>query len=62
MLGWLEMKEEDQPPEAIWLDPEAIQGHFEKVKEKYEAQSAGNEVVSESGDYAENEAVKGLRR
>lgn len=62
MLGWLEMKEEDQPPETIWLNPEAIQGHFESVKEKYAAQSAGTEVVDDPGDYTENEAVKGLRR
>lgn len=56
------MKEEDQPPEQIWLDPEAIQAHFEGVKEKYDTQAAGQEAVADPGDLAENEAVKGLRR
>ena len=54
------MREEDQPPEDIWLDPEAISLHFESVREKYDMQAQGVEVPE--GDMTENTATKGLRR
>lgn len=60
VLGWLEMTEDDQPPEEIWLDPEAIAAHFETVREKYEQKAQGVEVPE--GDLADNEITRGLRR
>ena len=56
----MEMTEEDQPPEEIWLDGERLAAHFEAVREKYQSRASGSEVAQE--DMTENEAVKGLRR
>ena len=31
----MELPEKDLPPEAIWLDPDALSEHFERVKARY---------------------------
>jgi hypothetical protein len=58
VLGWMELPEDDQPPETIWLDGEAIAEHFERVNDRYKAKSQGMEVVE---DLEQNQLTKGLR-
>lgn len=53
------MRKEDQPPERIWLNDEAIAAHFERIHEKYSTGS-GTEMV-EVADLDQNELTKGLR-
>jgi hypothetical protein len=60
VLGWLEMGEDDQPPERIWLDVEALDAHFTAVKERYRSPSAAGEEM-ESVPLDQNELTKGLR-
>jgi hypothetical protein len=60
VLGWLELSEEDRPPEEIWLDAELVNAHFEVVSERYKNESAGMETVPEA-EMTENELTKGLR-
>jgi hypothetical protein len=55
------MREEDAPPEHIWLDNEAIEAHFDWVREKYRSKAAGVETVPDPGSYDQNEMTKGLR-
>lgn len=59
VLGWLEMSSDDQPPEAIWLDNEALDAHFTAVKAKYQVSRSGEEV--EQVPLEQNELTKGLR-
>jgi hypothetical protein len=56
VLGWMELSEDMQPPESIWLNPELLNDHFERVLSK-----DGMERV-EQVPMMENEATKGLRR
>lgn len=51
------IKEEDKPPEEIWLDGEAIQEWFARVKERRDAENKGEESVPMD----QNEATRGLR-
>lgn len=37
----MELPDKDQPSEDIWLDPEAINAHFDTVKQRYEDESGG---------------------
>lgn len=40
------MQDEDRPPEHIWLNDEAVNEHFERLKARYaKPGSAGDEVV-----------------
>lgn len=55
------MREEDQPPQEIWLDPEAIEAHFQYVHEKYANSSSGDESVPDPSAWSDNELTKGLR-
>jgi hypothetical protein len=52
------IKDEDRPPEEIWLDGEAIQDWFARVKERRDSETAGEESVPMD----QNEATKGLRQ
>ena len=56
------MREEDQPPEHIWLDDEALSEHFRRVKERYAAGSHGMESVEDPGPMEQNEKTRHLRR
>lgn len=53
------MPEKDQPPEEIWLNPEALQEHFEQVKASY---SSGNSDREEVPDLEQNELTRGIKR
>lgn len=52
------MLEEDQPPERIWLDPEALEAHFDEVRRKRKSKSSGTEKVP---DLQQNELTKDLQ-
>lgn len=52
------MPEKDQPPEEIWLNPEALEDHFERVKASY---GSDTEEVPE-GELQQNELTAGLKR
>lgn len=57
------MKEEDQPPEHIWLNAEALNQHFDDVMERYRSpNTSGSEPVPDPADFQQNELTKGLRR
>lgn len=58
VLGWFELPERDQPPEAIWLDPEALEEHFQRVKDRY---AAGTSSEDEHVSLSQNELTRGLR-
>jgi hypothetical protein len=36
VLSYFEMPKEDQPPQQIWLDTEALTAHFAMVRERRE--------------------------
>lgn len=61
VLAWLEMAEEDQPPESIWLNDEELNEHFERVKRRYQDKASGMETVPEA-DMQDNEFVQRLMR
>lgn len=60
VLNWMELPEDDRPPEFMWLEPEMLQGHFDEVKRRWADKAGGN-----GGDVAppmqENELTKGMR-
>lgn len=53
------MSSDDQPPESIWLNNEALDAHFEAVKEKYRNPHGADE--QEQVPLEQNELTKGLR-
>lgn len=55
VLSWFELSEEDQPDESIWLDPEALAGHFENVKMRRSAGSGDGFEPVEAAPMWENE-------
>lgn len=55
------MSEEDQPPEEIWLDPEAINEHFERVKARWKSGSSAGMEPIEQPPMVDNELTRGLR-
>lgn len=60
VLGWCEMREEDQPPEKIWLDDDALNEHFTAVKERYSSGSAMESIDDEPME--QNLLTKKLRK
>lgn len=60
ILSWMELQDEHQPPEAIWLNPGLLNEHFERVQAEMR-ESSGREQV-EQVPMMENEHTKGLRR
>ncbi len=62
IMSWMEMAEEDQPPESIWMNDEAIAEHFENVKRKYTEKASGMESVPEGTEMQDNEIVRQLMR
>jgi len=60
----MELSDEDQPPEEIWLDPEALTAHFADVKERWKAGSSGGKDWEriEDAPMTENELAKEWRR
>lgn len=56
------MRREDQPPDHIWLDSEALAMHFERLDAKYSSDSQGAGVEDIPADLEQNELTRGLRR
>lgn len=53
-MSYYELPENDRPPEEIWLDPEALAGHFETVRTRYRDKSEGGWQPVEGSDMQEN--------
>lgn len=53
------MPEKDQPPQRIWLNDEAINEHFERLKASYANGGTGDD--GEVVPLQQNEMTKGLR-
>lgn len=47
VLGFIELPEDEVPPEAIWHHDERMAEWFEAVKERREARSSGREPISD---------------
>ena len=60
MLGYLELPEDDLPPEEIWHHDERLEEWFLAVKERREQRSQGMEPIPEATDVdmTRNELVK----
>jgi hypothetical protein len=57
------MTDEDRPPEHMWLDEEALQAHWERVKARYSSQASGGSADMEAiPTLDQNELTKDLRR
>lgn len=56
----MEMRDEDAPPEEMWLDQEALNDWFLRLKEKYSSNS-GREPI-EQVDLDQNELTRDLKR
>lgn len=61
VLSWMELPEDEQPPESIWLNPELLNDHFESLAAKRKAQASGTETV-EDAPMLQNEITKSWRR
>jgi hypothetical protein len=65
VLSWMEMSDEDQPAEEIWLSPEDLAGHFASVRERHAAGSGGDEVEQvpmwDNEDPATQDEIRRLR-
>lgn len=64
LIGFMELPEEDRPPERIWRNPKRLNEHFDAVRHRYAAKSRG-ETPLDSGDGGgemQNPATAGLRR
>lgn len=59
ILSWMELSEEDRPPESIWLESDQIEAHFNDVKQRWADKAGGNEAGSSR--LVENELTKGIR-
>jgi frataxin-like iron-binding protein CyaY len=54
------MTEDEQPPEAIWLDSEALDAHFTQIRAKWK-HTAGTGEELETVPLDQNELTRGLR-
>ena len=59
ILGWMELPDDQQPPEAIWLHPRLLGEHFDRVRDRM-ARGPGMEPV-EDMPMMQNELTSGLR-
>lgn len=57
------MPEDDQPPEHLWLDSEAIEGHFAYIRAKYTNGNASSDMqaVPDPSEWDQNELTKQWR-
>lgn len=56
ITGWDELAEEEQPSRDIWLHPEKLKAHFDKVKKDRDAKYGSNDRKAIE-DPVENEAA-----
>jgi hypothetical protein len=64
VLSWLELPDEDQPREAIWLNDEALDEHFAKVKERYASKAGGGmeDVPAAGAQMQDNEITRAFMK
>lgn len=64
VLSWMEMPDEDQPPEHMWMNDKMIGDHFDLVRQRYKEKYSGGdgmESVPEAGTpMQDNEYVSRL--
>lgn len=61
VLSFIELPEEDVPPEEIWHHDERMAEWFVAVKERREARSRGLEPISDvEADMTDNEIAEGV--
>jgi hypothetical protein len=60
VLNYLEIPEDDRPPEEIWLDEEALAEHFDMVKSRHRERARGRDAV-EIVPLEQNELTKHLK-
>jgi hypothetical protein len=60
VLSWFELPEDDQPPEHIWSDAEAVNDHFTMVRERHK--NPGLESIPEGGEMMQNALTADLKR
>ena len=59
----MELREEDQPAEELWLDSDALAMHFDAVKERWKSGSSGEEWETiDGGGMQENDLAKDIRK
>lgn len=59
VLGFIELPEDEVPPEKIWHHDERMTEWFQAVKERREARSKGQEPIPDvEADMTENEIVQ----
>lgn len=56
----MELPDEDAPPEEIWLDQEAINDHFQRVKDRHSSGARGESM--EELELDQNDLTKGLKK
>jgi hypothetical protein len=62
VLGFLELPEEDSPPEEYWHSPEHLKDWFEAVKQRREDRYAGIQPMDdEDADMTGNELARQFR-
>lgn len=57
VIGFWEMRPEDQPPQHLWLDDEGLSEHLERISERRRSGAEWSEVP----DLEQNELTRGLR-
>lgn len=66
VLSFGEVPDDEQPPERIWLDDEALVSHWERVEEaraaRYGGKSSGTEPVPQAAPMQQNELTAGFKR
>jgi hypothetical protein len=63
VLAWHELPEEDIPPQHLWLDDEAINEHFEKVRDRRASGSGPADLESvPQPDLEQNELTAQYRK
>lgn len=59
VLGFYEMRAEDQPPEHLWLDDDALAEHLERISDRHRSGAEWSEVPD--APLEQNELTRGLR-
>lgn len=62
VLGFMELREEDQPAEELWLDPDALALHFDAVKARWKGDSGPEWESIDNTSMQENDFAKEIRK
>ena len=58
----MELEEADRPPEQIWLQPELLDAHFQRVRNRHEAKKGGMEPIEDDDSMMQSDLTRGLIR